>query len=144
MENFKHPLHLKIPELQTSDEVTDAVAKQERLTGEDLPNDPAERLEAYMARLEKVFLNPDERVKERNLEMLRPAIYDAYIIKPQDVPESYFELQQQVARERGQPVEVIPPNHCRYNLFANNNSALPSGATETDASKASNTMVKRS
>ena len=110
MENFKHPLHLKIPELQTSDEVTDAVAKQERLTGEDLPNDPAERLEAYMSRLEKVFLNPDERVRERNLEMLRPAIYDAYIIKPQDVPESYFELQQQVARERGQPVEVIPPN----------------------------------
>jgi len=105
----KHPLHLKIPDLQTSEEVSDAVAKQERLTNETIPNDPNERIEAYMSRLENIFLNPDERVKERNLEMLRPAIYDAFIIKPEQVSESYFELQQQVARERGQPVEVIPP-----------------------------------
>jgi hypothetical protein len=106
----KHPLHLKIPDLQTSDEVEKAVEKQERLTGEDLPNDPGERIEAYMDRLENVFLNKDERVRERNLEMLRPAIYDAFLIKPDQVPESYFELQQQVARERGQPVENIPQN----------------------------------
>ncbi len=105
----KHPLHLKIPDLQQSDEVFDAVEKQERLTGEDLPNDPNERLDAYMDRLEKIFLNSDERVRERNLEMLRPAIYDAFLIKPEQVPESYFELQQQVAREIGQTVEVISP-----------------------------------
>ena len=40
--------------------------------------------------------------------MLRPAIYDRYIIKPEQVPESYFELQKQVARERGVAVEEIP------------------------------------
>jgi hypothetical protein len=34
-----------------------------------------------MDRLENIFLNKDERIKERNLEMLRPAIYDAFIIK---------------------------------------------------------------
>ena len=105
----KHPLHLKIPELQTSEEVIDAVEKQERLTDESVPNNPNEKIEAYMDRLEKIFLNPDERVKERNLEMLRPAIYDAFIIKPENVPESFFELQQKVARERGQAVEEITP-----------------------------------
>jgi len=103
----KHPLHLKIPELQQSEEVTDAVEKQERLTGDTLSNNPTQRIDAYMDRLENIFLNPDERIRERNLEMLRPAIYDAFIIKPEQVPESYFELQQQVARERGQPVENI-------------------------------------
>lgn len=41
--------------------------------------------------------------------MLRDKIYDAFIIKRENVPESYFELQQRVARERGQPVETIPP-----------------------------------
>jgi len=51
----KHPLHLKNPELQTSEEVQDAVEKQERLTGEKLPNDPKERIEVYLDRLEKVF-----------------------------------------------------------------------------------------
>lgn len=106
----KHPLHLKIPDLQTSPEVEAAVKKHERLGDETLPNDPSARIEAYMDRLENIFLNPDERVRERNIEMLRDSIYDAFIIKPENVPESYFELQQQVARERGQVVEAIPAN----------------------------------
>ncbi len=109
----KHPLHLKIPDLQTSDEVVEAVEKKERLASIDgekvkLQNDPSIRIEAYMDRLENIFLNSDERVRERNLEMLHDDIYDAFIIKPDEVPESYFKLQQQVARERGQAVEEIP------------------------------------
>jgi len=105
----KYPLHLKIPDLQSSEEVEDAVEKQERLTDESIPNDPKERIEAYMDRLEKIFLNPDKRVRERNLEMLRPAIYEVFVIKSENVPESFFELQQKVARERGQTVEEITP-----------------------------------
>ncbi|MCC7004435.1 hypothetical protein IT397_00745, partial [Candidatus Nomurabacteria bacterium] len=106
----KHPLHIKIPELQKSEEVNDAVSRHERLTDETLPNDATKRIEVYMSRLEKIFLNPDERVRERNLEILRESLYDAFIIKPEQVPESYFELQQQVARERGQAIEEIPQN----------------------------------
>lgn len=106
----KHPLHLKNPELQTSPEVVDAVKRQERLTDERVPNDPSERIEAYMARLKNIFLHPDERKRERNLDMLRDKIYDALIIKRENFPESYFELQQRIARERGQPVEEIPEN----------------------------------
>ena len=44
----KHPLHLKIPDLQTSEEVSSAVEKKQRLTDESIPNDPNERIEAYM------------------------------------------------------------------------------------------------
>ena len=104
----KHPLQVKIPELQKSEEVDKAVIKKERLEDLELPNDPNKRIEAYMERLEKIFLNPDEEKRERNIQMLRPAIYDRYIIKPEQVPESYFELQKQVARERGVAVEEIP------------------------------------
>ena len=104
----KHPLHIKNPELQTSPDVQKAVKRQERLTGEKVPNDPGERIEAYMNRLEKIFLHPDERKRERNIDMLQEKIYDAFIIKREDFPESYFELQQRVARERGQAVENIP------------------------------------
>jgi hypothetical protein len=39
---------------------------------------------------------------------------------------------------------VCVPNHRRYSLLANSSSSLPSGATETDASSASSTVVKRS
>ena len=104
----KHPLHLKNSELQNSEEVQNAVDKQKRIEGERVPNNPSERIDAYMDRLENIFLNPDERVRERNLEMVRSRIYDALLIKKENFPESYFELQQRIARERGQSVEVIP------------------------------------
>jgi hypothetical protein len=129
----KHPLHIKIPDLQKTEEVKDSVSRQERLnsraletareleeeTGEQIdpelfnikiPNDPTERINVYMDRMEKVFLNPDQRVRTRNLKILKPYIYDAFIIKPEEVPESYFELQQQVAREQGIDAHEIPEN----------------------------------
>ena len=104
----KYPLHLKNPELQTSPEVQDAVERQERHTSERVPNDPGARIEAYMDRLENVFLNPDKHKRERNLELFRGKIYDQLIIKRDDFPESYFDLQKRIARERGQAVEEIP------------------------------------
>lgn len=97
----KHPLHIKNPELQTSPEVQRAVEREQRHAGEKVPNDPAERIEAYMDRLENIFLNPDQRVRERNLEMFRDKIYDALIIKRENFPESYLELQKRIAREQG-------------------------------------------
>ncbi|HUY69834.1 MAG TPA: hypothetical protein VMU70_02375 [Candidatus Tyrphobacter sp.] len=106
----KHPLHLKNPELQTSPEVQRAVEREEQKTGEKVPNDPAERIEAYTDRLENIFLNPDERKRKRNLEMFRDKIYNALIIKRENFPDSYFELQKRIARERGQAVEEIPEN----------------------------------
>lgn len=111
MEGPKHPLHLKYPDLQKTSEVAKAVEKKERLNSDEkrIPNDPRVRLETYMNRLENVFLNPDERVRERNTEMLREKVYDAFTIKRENVPESFFELQKRIARERGQQVEEIPP-----------------------------------
>lgn len=106
----KHPLHLKDSELQKSEEVQSAVEKQERLQEESVPNDPTPRIDAYMDRLENIFLNPDERVRERNIDLLRDNIYDNLLIKRENFPESYFELQQRIARERGQAVEEIPEN----------------------------------
>jgi len=105
----KHPLHLKNPELQISPDVQDAVAKKQRLSGERVPNNPTERIDAYVDRLENVFLSPDERVRERNLDMLRDKIHDALIIRKENFPESYFELQKRVAREQGHgDIEITP------------------------------------
>lgn len=108
MESSNKFLHKKLPDLQKSPEVEESVDKHIRLTGEKVPNNPESRLDVYMDRLEKIFLNEDETTRKRNIEMLREKIYDTFIIKHEDVPESYFELQQRVARERGQAVEAIP------------------------------------
>ncbi len=96
----KHPLHLKQSDLQTSPEVEQAVERKRR-RGEKVLNDPSARIETYVDRLEKIFLNPDEKVRKRNLEFFKDKIYDALIIKKENFPESYFELQKRVAREQG-------------------------------------------
>jgi hypothetical protein len=97
----KHPLHLKNPELQASPEVERAVLRAEQKTGEKVPNNPAKRIEAYMDRLKNIFLNPDERKRERNLEMFRDKIYDALIIKPDVAAEQILKDEAKVAMERG-------------------------------------------
>lgn len=122
----KHPLHIKMPELQKSQDVQDAVEREERLAAivneelkesgqegpllqEKIPNEPSERIEVYMDRLENIFLNEDERIRERNLEVLHDKIYEALIINKENFPESYFELQKRIARERGMgDVEITP------------------------------------
>ena len=104
----KFPLHLKNPELQISPEVQSAVKKKERLQKEKVPNNPAERIETYMDRIENIFQNPDKVKRERNLELIRDKVYDKLIIKKENFPDSYFELQKRIARERGQHTEEIP------------------------------------
>ena len=105
----KHPLHLKNPELQKSPEVERAVKRQEQKQGQKVPNEPAVRLEAYINRLENIFLHSDENTRQRLVERYRAQIHDALIIKPENFPESYFELQKRVAREQGYGnVEITP------------------------------------
>ncbi len=94
-------LHKKYKDLQQSEEVKKAVHKHERLADEAVPNDPEKRIEIYLTRLERIFLNPDEIKRERNLEMVKPSMHEAFIIKPGEVPERYFALQQKITREQG-------------------------------------------
>ncbi|HEY1041509.1 MAG TPA: hypothetical protein VGE63_02170 [Candidatus Paceibacterota bacterium] len=120
----KHPLHLKAPEFQASPEVTKAVESKERaarvlneklteaehegpLLKEKVAADPTRRIEAYMDRLENIFLNPDERVRKRNLKLLKSAIYDALIIKRENFSESYFEFEKKLLCERGEYIEEL-------------------------------------
>jgi hypothetical protein len=107
MESNNNFLHKKLPELQKSPEVQDSVDKHTRLTNEKVPNSPEARLDTYMNRLENIFLNENEETRKRNIELLRGKIYQAFIIKREDVSESYFELQKRVAHERGQHIEDV-------------------------------------
>lgn len=57
-----------------------------------------EDVHAYMERLERITNNSIERDK---LSLLKKFYYDKYIIKPENVPESYFKGQEQIALDRG-------------------------------------------
>jgi hypothetical protein len=97
----KHPLHLKNPELQNSDEVSRAVERKERREETKIPNDPGSRIEAYTERLENIFLHKDEETRKRNIEMFRDEIYDQLISKQDVVIEENLLAQSQIAFEQG-------------------------------------------
>jgi len=102
-------LQKKFPDLQTSKEVTSAVRKKERETETRVPNEPGERIGAYLERLESIFANPDPEKRKRGVRHLTHMIHEAYVVKPEDVPESHFKLQQRIAREQGHGnIEIRP------------------------------------
>ena len=60
-----------------------------------------EKVHKYLERLEKVE-NMARESKYNGMKHLKNLYYRKYVIKPENVPESYFELQKKIALERGQ------------------------------------------
>lgn len=104
-----NPLEKKEPKLHTSEPVLQAVSRKERQTGERIGrHDKSKMLNTWMKTLEDIHLgktNPEtgER-EERNEEVkdrIKAAYHKKYIVKPEEVPESFWEFQKKIAREMG-------------------------------------------
>lgn len=99
-------LHERNPNLHTSQEV-EVVADYLRSGGETIPNEPADKISAYLG-----FLANREYVNDGILTGDQSSIdrqIDAHVIKAEDVPEGYFELQRRIAREQGHGDVHITP-----------------------------------
>lgn len=99
-------LHDRNPHMHTSYEV-EAVVSYLRQGGESIPNEPANKISAYLG-----FLANREYVNDGILTGDQASInhqIDAHVIKAEDVPEGYFELQRRIAREQGHgDIEITP------------------------------------
>ena len=60
-----------------------------------------ERLLNYFNRLEEMHKRVSESKNKSDEKLLKGFYYDLYVIKPEDIPESYFQNQVKLARERG-------------------------------------------
>ncbi len=91
-------LHERNPNLHTSQEV-EVVADYLRNGGEAIPNEPADKISAYLGFLaNREYVNDgiqtgDQSSVDRQI--------NAHVIDATDVPEGYFELQRRIAREQG-------------------------------------------
>lgn len=90
----KYDLH-KAPEVEEQAERTEAKS------GEKVPQDPASRIQNYLNRFEGILKREDPRERERGVEALKIVLHRKNVIKPSDIPESYFELQRKIARQQG-------------------------------------------
>src|SRR3989344_3161982 len=99
-------LHQKNPRFHISPQI-EKTQKRRKARGEETTQKPADKIAAYLERLYNI-LNPEPLKyhpgfdrKKRNLSLLKKGLYESVIIKPKDIPETYFENQKQLAREIG-------------------------------------------
>ena len=60
-----------------------------------------DRILNYFDRLEEVHQKVSKSKREGDLKLLKKFYYNLYVIKPEDIPDSYFEHEKQIMRERG-------------------------------------------
>ena len=104
MEGFK--FLKKKYELHNTEEVQSAAERTNKRTGEKVAQRPEAQIENYLDRFKEIIEREDETKKERGIEALKKLLHDKYIIK--EVPDSYFRLQVEIAKERGEeyPQEI--------------------------------------
>ncbi len=99
-------LYERNPNLHASQEVED-VARYLRVGGDVIPNEPTAKISAYLG-----FLANKDYVNDGILTGDQDSIgrqVEAHAIKPEDVPDSYFELDRRIAREEGHGnIEITP------------------------------------
>lgn len=102
MKNFENPAFLKRKyDLHNAPEVEAAAQRTERRTGEKVPQTSEKRIQNYLARFNEIIERKEPAKRERGIEALKRVLHDKFIIKEEEIPESYFEVQKRLAREQG-------------------------------------------
>lgn len=87
--------------LHNSEEVKQQSSRTEIRTGEKVPQNPADQIENYLARFHEIVDRKNGEDKEMGMQALKKVLHDKFIIKEEEVPESYFDNQKRIAREQG-------------------------------------------
>ena len=87
--------------LHKSQEVESAAERTEKRTGEEVPQNPADRIQNYLDRFSEILNREDPDKRERGIEALKQILHKKFVIKSEEIPEGYFENQRRIAREQG-------------------------------------------
>lgn len=81
---------------------TEGVARRTEIrSGEKVSQDPAERIQNYLDRFTEIIERKEPAKRERGIEALKHILHEKFVIKGEEIPESYFEAQKRLAREQG-------------------------------------------
>ena len=88
-------------DLHKSPEVEEAARRTRGLTGERVPQDPFIRIQNYLTRFHEITDRTDPAYREHGLDGAKRLLHNKFVIKPDEIPESYFDNQRRLAREQG-------------------------------------------
>lgn len=92
--------------LHNTPEVASAARRTEARTGEKVPQNPVLRIENYLDRFREIIEREDPAKRERGIEALKRVLHSEFVIKPEEIPEGYWENQRRLVRERGQGADL--------------------------------------
>ena len=88
-------------DLHNAPEVEAAAERTQARTGEKVPQTPEAQIQNYLDRFKEIIERKDPEKRERGMEALKRVLYDKFVIKPEEIPESYYDSQKRIAREQG-------------------------------------------
>ena len=103
-------LKQKFDGLHISPEVESATKRKEVREGSKKITKPTEKIEAHLDRLDEIFSTEDNNKRKFRINFLKDKLHDKFIIKPEDIPESYYDQQRRIVRQEGHGDVEITPN----------------------------------
>lgn len=88
-------------DLHNAPEVESAAKRTQKRTNEKVPQAPEFRIQNYLNRFKEIVERKDPGKREMGINALKHVLYDKFVIKPEQIPESYFDNQKRIAREQG-------------------------------------------
>jgi hypothetical protein len=120
-------LRNKFADLHASPEVISIAKRTEARTGKKVDLKPETRIANYLHYFREILDCKDEPERERGIEKLKRSLHKKFVIKPADVPESYFEKQKELVRQLGHgDVEITDETRRQLieNIIADQTSTL--------------------
>lgn len=93
-------------DLHRAPEVKFAANRHQSRTGERASQDPLARIQNYLNRFHEITDREDPKDREHGIDAIKRLFYRKYVIKPDEIPESYWENQKRIIRERGQGADL--------------------------------------
>ena len=104
MENVNPENHLlkRKYDLHKQPEVEFAAKRKLVRTGEKVPQDPMARIQNYLDRFHEITDRENPKEREHGIDAIKRLLHSKYVIKPNEISESFWENQRRIIRERGQ------------------------------------------
>lgn len=88
-------------DLHKQPEVDVATRRSFAHTGEKVTQDPLARIQNYLDRFHEITDRENPKDREHGLDAAKRLLYSRFVIKPDEIPEGYFDNQRRLAREQG-------------------------------------------
>ena len=100
----QNPLFLKerFPKLSGSPEVQSASRRSGKRIGQEISREPEARIQNYLDRFKEIIERGDPKKRQRGINALKEILINQYVVRVEDIPESYWQAQMQVVRNRGE------------------------------------------